>query len=210
MRRLTSWLSAFALGVVAAAASAQPFEAGKDYVVLETPVQTSGESVEVREFFSYGCPHCFTFVTPMHAWLDKRAPENVRYVRTPVVFNESWRPLAQAYHAAEVLDVVEQVHVPLFGAIHNERKRFRNLEELADFFASQGTDRAEFLRTAQSFAVDVRLRQSNQAMRAFRIDSTPSVGVAGKYMVNPRTAGSHERMIQIIEHLVRLESEAAG
>ncbi|RFA30159.1 hypothetical protein CAI21_08215 [Alkalilimnicola ehrlichii] len=182
------------------------FEAGRDYEVLPTPVETANDdSVEVREFFAYSCPHCFTFAGPMHDWAENQAPEEVEFIRTPVVFSDSWRPLAQAYHTAEALDMVEQTHIALFSAVHNERRRFRNANDLAPFFEDHGVDRETFFNTFNSFVVDMNVRRSEQVIRDFRITSTPSVAVAGKYIVNPSMVGSHERMLEVIDYLVRKE-----
>src|SRR5690606_14658543 len=113
-------------------------------------------------------------------WLRNEAPAEVRYVRTPVVFQQSWELLARTYYTAEVLDIADQVHLPLFTAIHDEKRRFRSLEDVAAFLATLGVDRERFMQVADSFAVATRLNQGQQAMRNFRISSTPSVVVAGK------------------------------
>src|SRR5437773_2580440 len=43
-----------------AASAAEPFQVGKDYYALPIPqpVET-GAKIELREFFWYGCPHCY-------------------------------------------------------------------------------------------------------------------------------------------------------
>ncbi len=209
MRTKLRILVGFALALVSGLAAAQ-FEAGTHYVVLEQPQRTvARDGVEVREFFSYMCPYCYTFAGPMHQWLRNEAPAEVRYVRTPVVFQQSWELLARTYYTAEVLDIADQVHLPLFTAIHDEKRRFRSLEDVAAFLATLGVDRERFMQVADSFAVATRLNQGQQAMRNFRISSTPSVVVAGKYLVTPRTAGSQERMVQVIDYLVRQEAAEA-
>lgn len=48
------------------------FVEGKDYTVVQNPgkVDVAGK-LEVREFFWYGCGHCFTLEPHMQAWLKK-------------------------------------------------------------------------------------------------------------------------------------------
>lgn len=206
MQRIATWIMALALLVGASAAFAQ---AGKGYEVLPTPQPTeSKDGVEVREFFSYACPHCANFRPLMHDWLEKSAPKEVRLVRTAVVFRDDWRPLAKAYYAAEVLGVLDKIHAPLFEAIHQKNQRFRNDGDLVDFFAAHGVPRDKAQGAFDSFAVDMKLRQGAQQLRGYRIESTPTVVVAGKYVVSPRTAGGHEGMIQTIDRLVRQELAA--
>lgn len=59
---------------------------GTHYKVLDNPgnVDEPGQ-VEVREFFSYICPHCFSLEPVIEDWLEDK-PEHVNYVRSPVTF----------------------------------------------------------------------------------------------------------------------------
>lgn len=205
MERLNKLVLGLMLFALAAVASAQQ----RGYEVLPTPQPTEvKEGVEVREFFSYACPHCFTFRPRMHDWLQQQAPKQAQLVRTPVVFRDDWKPLAKAYYAAEQLGVLDKIHVPLFEAMHVKNQRFKNDEDLVDFFAAQGVPRDKAAAAFKSFTVDMQLRKSAQSLRNYRIDSTPSVVVAGKYLVSPRTAGGQDRMIEVIDSLVRQELAA--
>ena len=205
MQRIASWFMAIALFAGMSTALAQ---SGSGYTVLPTPQPTGKSGVEVREFFSYACPHCATFYPRMHDWLQKSAPAEVDMVRTAVVFRDDWAPLAQAYYAAEALGAVDKIHGPLFQAIHVKNQRFSGKEDLIDFFVAQGIDREKAKAAFDSFAVDMKLRQGAQQLRSYRIESTPTVVVAGKYVVSPRSAGSHDQMIQVIDGLVKKELAA--
>lgn len=199
MRRFLPALLALLL---ASAPAAAQFTAGKDFEQLPAPQPTEAGAVEVREFFSYGCPHCFTFRPRMHDWLAKQPEGRVNFVRTPVVFNESWRPLAKAYYVAEAMGAVDKIHVPLFEAIHVKNQRFRGQDDLIEFFVAQGLERDQVKAMFGSFSVDARVRQAEQITRNFRIMSTPSVAVDGRYVVSPGKSGGHDRMIEVIDSLV--------
>ena len=116
-----------------------PFTEGKDYVLLSnpSPPATPGK-VEVIEFFSYTCPHCYNLEPAAREWL-KRKPDQVAFVRIAVSFSANWEPSARAYYAAEALGVLDKIHPRLFEAIHQNPRM--NLDELAAFFATQGVDR---------------------------------------------------------------------
>lgn len=202
MYRIARWACALLL-LVSFAAAAQ----GQGYTKLATPQPTVEGGVEVREFFSYGCPHCADFRPLMEAWLEQ-APEGVTLTRVAVVFNEGWRPLAQAYYAAESIGALDKIHEPLFDAIHEKNRRFKNNDELIDFFVEQGVPRDKAKAAFGSFRVDMQMRQGAQALRNYRIESTPTVVVAGKYAVTPRTAGSQQGMIEVIDRLVKQELAA--
>lgn len=202
MPRITRWAGAL-LMLVSVAVSAQ----GKGYTTLETPQSVAGSGVEVKEFFSYACPHCFSFHPLMESWL-KKAPEQVNYVPVPVVFSEAWKPYALAYHAAATLAVLDKIHDPLFNALHVEKRKLRTTDDLIGFFAEHGVDKEKAAAAFRSFPVDMAMRKSAQALRDYRIDSTPTVVVNGKYVVTPRTAGGQQQMVDVIDHLVRQELAA--
>src|SRR5438270_13500049 len=102
------WPFAFAQG-------ADPVE-GRDYKVLPEPqpVET-GNQIEVREFFWYGCPHCYALEPSLNAYV-KKLPSNVRFIRTPGVAG-GWRLHAQAYYTFETVRVSSQVQHAFFEAV---------------------------------------------------------------------------------------------
>lgn len=196
----------FLLGTVSV--SAQEFQAGEDYRVLDNPQRTqAGERIELREFFSYACPHCYSFM-PRVQDLMARMDDDVELVHNPVVFNSAWAPLARAYLTAEALDVVDQVHGAIFAAYHQERKRLRDEDEIAAVFTDQGVDEQAFRNAWNSFAVDTGMRRAERTAQNYGISSTPTMVVNGKYVVDVRMAGGQDNMIRIIEHLVERERQA--
>jgi thiol:disulfide interchange protein DsbA len=197
MRKIAHLL--LALSLLPALAVAAP-----GYEVLDTPQPTASEAVEVYEFFSYACPHCYQFRPLMEAW-SEQAPEGVTIARVPVIFNESWALLAKAYYVADVLGAVEQTHKPLFEALHAEGRRFNDEQDVVDFYAELGLSRDRVAGAFDSFAVDMKMRQAERIARDYRVMSTPTVAVAGRYRVSPRTAGSQEHMIEVIDRLVGQE-----
>lgn len=204
MQGFARWLAPLLFLLVSAAATAQ----SSGYTTLNPPVPTSAqEGVEVREFFSYACPACAAFEPHLSAWLQQ-APESIKLVRVPVVFNESWQPFAKAYYAAEALGVLEQIHQPLFAALHGKKRRLSSEKDLIKFFVEQGVPKEQAENAFNSFRVDMQLRQGTQAMRNYRVDSTPTVVIAGKYVVTPRNAGGYAEAVALIDRLVRQEIAA--
>ncbi len=82
-----------------------------------------------------------------------------------------------------------------------------SLKALADANGLDGEDFAK--RINASMLVDMKTRRAEQAVRSYGVRSTPTVVVAGKYLVSPRTARGHERMVQVIDYLVQQELEGA-
>lgn len=199
------------LGLVLATgvAVAQEFRAGEHYRVLDQPIATAeDEGVEVREFFSYGCPHCHDFEPLFAAWAE-RMGETVNVVHTPVTFNrEAWTLLARAYHAAEVLEITDSAHAAMFEAIHVRGRRFRDEDDVAAFLAEVADVDEQTVRGALgSFAVDSRLRRSERLGGDYGVRSTPMVAVAGRYVIDVRQAGGQQGMLEVAEYLVREKAQ---
>jgi len=82
------------------------------------------------------------------------------------------------------------------------------IEDAARFYQKQaGVPAAKFLDTAKSFGVDTQVRHDEDLMKAYAIDSTPTVIVNGKYRVTPQLAGGAQPMVDVVIFLVRKESQ---
>ncbi|CAG7857652.1 hypothetical protein MCAMS1_02557 [biofilm metagenome] len=175
------------------------------YEAVSPPQPTANPAkVEVIEFFWYGCPHCFSFEPSLKAWL-KTKPENVDFIRIPAVFNEQWGKHAKAYFTAEALGVVDKVHSDLFDGVQ-AKKPLETEDDLAKFFAEHGVKEADFRETYNSFMVDAKMRQAPEIAGKYGIDGVPAIIVNGKYKTTGSLAGSQEKMIDVINELIKKES----
>ena len=181
---------------------------GQHYQTLTPPVAVGrGSDVMVTEFFWYGCGHCYTFEPMLTAW-GKQLPEEVVLQPSPAVWNDPMRMHAKAYYIAEVLDVKETLHPVIFDAMHVQRKRLVSRLELRDLFEDNGVDPAQFDKAFDSFGVDSQVRQADARARSAKISGTPSLMVAGKYLIETRAAGSQTNMLEIARYLIDKELAA--
>ena len=82
------------------------YEAGVHYFELPTPIAVSGDGIEVTEYFSYGCNHCYQFEPILAAWV-KTLPEDVTFNRTPAMWNQGYTLLAQTYYTLLAMDLLD-------------------------------------------------------------------------------------------------------
>lgn len=188
-------------------ALAEKYEEGVHYerIVPAQPTSTVNK-VEVLEIFWYGCPHCFRFEPYVERWLRKK-PENAQFVRLPGVFRPSWEIGARAFYTAKLLGVFEKLHKPIFNAIHLQKRKLNTEEAMMEFFAEQGVDKKDFIKTYNSFAVGTRLRRAKTMTARYGIDGVPAVIVNGKYRVSNRMTGSNAETLKVINFLVEKESK---
>ena len=180
--------------------------AGYETLSPAQPTQNP-DKVEVIEFFWYGCPHCYSFEPLLEKWV-KTLPENVEFIRQPAAFNELWSKHAKAYYTAEALGVVDKVHADFFDAIQNKKEALDTEEALAKFFAAHGVSETQFHEAYNSFVVDAKMRQAPQMATRYGITGVPAIIINGKYKTNGKLAGSHEKMIEVMNDLIKQESAA--
>ena len=198
-------LSGLAATIMAFSAQvmAEEFVAGKDYTVLKKTSVLPKGSVEVREFFSYACPHCYILEPNIQGWL-KQKPQNVTFVRTPAAMNSVWEAGARMYYASELLGVRKYTHIPLFHAIQENGQYIFDPESGAQFFSKYGVPESKFKNAYNSFEVNTKVAESNKLAMQYQLTGVPAVVVNGKYMVH----GENSRVIQVVNYLVEKEKTA--
>lgn len=204
---IKSWLTALAmLLLVSSGAGAQmAFIEGNDYQAISPPVDTGQpDKVVVTELFWYGCPHCFRFEPFVERW-SSSLPQGVVFEQVPSSLNPRWTEHARAYYAFKMMGALDQLHRAFFDALHIERKKLTNADNIAEFVASRGLDEKAFRELYFSFPVETQLRKDSQKEKRYGHNGVPAVIVNGKYLVSASLAGSNERMIEIIDYLVNRE-----
>ncbi|MDM1762558.1 thiol:disulfide interchange protein DsbA/DsbL [Acinetobacter sp. 251-1] len=191
----TAMLMAFSANTMAA-----NFVAGKDYTVVQNlgKVEVPGK-IEVREFFWYGCPHCFKLEPHMQAWL-KKIPKDVNFIRTPASMNPLWEQGARAYFVSEALGVRKRTHLPLFHA-NGTGQQILQKDQFAKFFVKYGIPEAKFNSTYNSFAITAKIAQANKLAQQYQLSGVPAVVVNGKYVVQ----GEDGKVTQVVDYLINKE-----
>ncbi|MHB8346737.1 MAG: thiol:disulfide interchange protein DsbA/DsbL [Acidiferrobacterales bacterium] len=173
-----------------------------DYRVIPQQPVTTAPKIEVREFFWYGCPHCFHIEPILENWL-KTLPPDAEFVRTPAEFNPAWATAARAYYTFQALGITNKVHGAFFRAIHVDHKNMDNVNNVAAFLAKYGISKQRFLSTYNSFSVDADVRRTAAMEVPYGIDSVPTFVVDGRYVTNPAIAGGQRRCLRIVSYLIK-------
>ena len=200
-------VSASLFGVTAQAADV-PLEAGKTYYELSNPVSVAVPGkIEVVELFWYGCPHCYAFEPVVNPWAEK-LPSDVNFVRLPAMFGGPWDAHGQMFLTLEAMGVEHKVHAAVFNAIQKEGKRLTDKDEMADFLATQGVDKAKFLQTFDSFAIKGKIAKAKDLAKKYEISGVPTMIVDGKYRFDLGTAGGPEQALNVADQLIAKERAA--
>lgn len=164
---------------------------GTDFVRLgrPAPVESPASQVEVVEFFAYSCIHCFNFEPMFDEWLKKQ-PASVNVRRMPVAFSPAMQPMQRLYFTLESMKLVDRLHSKVFQAIHVDRQPLTTAAAITAWVEKQGgVDMARF-NAYFNGAAGGQASKATQLQDAYKVEGTPSLGVAGRYYVNgqgPRT-----------------------
>ena len=174
--------------------AAPAYKAGKEYLTVHPMAPTPADKIEVVEFFAYTCPHCLQFHPVFHEWAQK-APEDVSIRICPVAWQPKYLPFTDTYFALEALGLLDSLSMPFFESIIYQTRSYNfdsATRDIHDFMVEAGVDGAKWDATFNSFGVKNKSRNATMLWNAYQIDSTPMVGVGGKFTTGPHLAGSRQ------------------
>ncbi len=213
-KRLLLSIPLILLGPLACTAqeSAQSYAEGTHYSLIVPAVRTADPAkIEVVEFFSHGCSYCYNFEPILNQW-KKTLPDDVDFRGSPAVWSPGMELHAKAYYVAEVLGVLDTMHLALFQAMNVDRKRLSSEDEVAEVFAANGVSKEDFLKTLNSFGVSSQARQAASRARAAKVTGTPEMMVNGKYRISTRLEAvkGQSDMLKVASFLIQKERAAKG
>ncbi|KQZ68146.1 protein-disulfide isomerase [Rhodanobacter sp. Root561] len=198
---------------------------GKNYFRIDPAQPTSHPGkIEVTEVFSYGCPACNAF----HSTVDRIAkslPSDavMNYLAASFRPDENWPMYQRAFYTAQALGVVDKSHDAMYDAVWKSKElstynatssglkpheAWPTIEDAAKFYAKYGVDPKEFVAVANSFSVNTQMKRADDLMKAYGVESTPTMIVNGKYRFTAGDAGGYAQSIELTLWLV--SKEAAG
>jgi len=200
----------FALSITACA---EKYSEGKQYTKVN---QTVSAKAEVREYFSFYCPHCRSF-EPLIENVKKNLPEGVKFERNHVDFLRAASPKIQAMLTKSVA-VAEQLGMgdKLVGAVFNyiqiQRAVITSEKDIRNIFVLNGADGEKFDKLMKSFSVNSKAKSAKKHQDTMSkkgaLKSVPTIIVNGKYRINIQELDKNnfEQDYQnLIKHLLTLK-----
>ena len=165
--------------------------------MLDNPENISGDAIIVREFFWYGCPHCYSLDPHMEKWA-KTKDKDVAFFKTPAALNPVWEASARGFYAAQLLGYEDKTHSALFNAVQKEGKQLFDQSSLSKWYATKGVDQKKFNSLYNSFAVGTKIGRSQAGAKRYQLSGVPAVVVQGKYVVT----GEGATVPKVVDYLV--------
>lgn len=211
----TFFLSALVFAADGGASASGKFVAGKQYVEVTPPTGLTplpggaSNTVQVVEFFSYGCPHCAELEPVLQTWL-KNNGSKVNFHRIPVEWFRDWDNLAKAYYTAVQLKVVDKMNPALFEAVQSKKLNPGDTKAIAELFHEKANISPDvFTKTFESFSVNTMQTQGQQWAANYKIHGVPTLIVGERYLTDAGKVGSVQVLPEALDYLVALAKQSS-
>ncbi len=176
---------------------------GRDYrVVSPAKLTRDPKKIEVLEYFSWGCSHCYEFYPVLSDWA-KKTPKDVILVKSAVTVGiDQWIPLARAFYAFDYSGDIARLDELVFKAIHEQHVALSSDEKIAAWAERQGIDGKKFLAATNSMGVTSKWQQAEADSRSIPIEGTPTLVVDGKYVLLATGAKSYAEWMPLLDQLI--------
>jgi thiol:disulfide interchange protein DsbA len=200
-------LAAFPLVLMAIGAQAQAPtlpQLSRDYIRLDPPRPvSSGDRIEVIEFFYYGCPVCYELEPTLARW-SFNAPGSVSLRRVPALASDSWENFAKLFYTLENLGQLQRLHWPVYDNFHFDGVKLNEEPVMIDWVSHNGVDKQKFISLYRSPEIAAKLAAAREMTQNYDIKGVPSIVIDGKYVTSARLAGGTRELMKLVDQLVEL------
>ena len=206
-------VSVFALMLLPVFAFAANYTEGEHHTKVNEEITAKPE---VREFFSFYCPHCFQF-EPFMAKLKTSIPEDTKFVMNHVDFLRAASPkvqgmLTKAVVVAHQMGVEKKVIGAMFNYIHIQKAVFTSEKDIRNVFVLNGADGEKFDKLMKSFGMVSKAKAMKKQQNYFAskgaLKGVPAVIVNGKYRVDAQGLDRNnfeQDYINLVNYLLTLK-----
>ncbi len=196
------WL-ALAVAGVQAQVPALP-QLSRDYVRLDPPRPvTSGDKIEVIEFFYYGCPVCYELEPTLARWLFN-SPGSITLRRVPALSSDNWDNFAKLFYALEATGQLARLHWPVYDNFHFDGIKLNEEPVMINWVSHNGVDKEKFISAYRSPEIQAKVVAAREMTRDYDIKGVPSIVVDGKFVTSARMAGGTRELMQLVDRLVEM------
>jgi thiol:disulfide interchange protein DsbA len=183
-----------------------PLQKGYHYELIDPaqPTDTGGK-IEVIEFFSYGCPHCYHLEPSINPWV-KQLPKDVGFYRVPLSGGQ-WAATAKLFYTLDAMGVEDKLHSDVFAAIHGGDKSISSISDeaaIAAWAAKKGLDAKKFGDTYKSFAIQSKVMRAAQLAGSHHVSGVPAIVVDGRYLVLSNSISSYDELLTLAGQVIEM------
>ena len=182
-------VSLFVFLLIPLMAYSADYTEGKQYTRVN---DQASSKPEIREYFSFYCPHCFRF-EPFMEGVKKQLPEGVTFELNHVDFLRAASPqiqqlLSKGVVIAQQLGMEKEMTAAIFNYIQVQRAVISSEKDLRNIFVLNGADGEKFDKLMKSFSVNSKAKQMKKNQDYFvkkrALTGVPTIIVNGQYRIN--------------------------
>jgi thiol:disulfide interchange protein DsbA len=210
-RKIWAVIAVILFALAATGALAQPApQLGRDYIRLDPPRPvTSGDKIEVIEFFYYGCPVCYELEPPLARWYFN-SPGSIALRRVPALSSDNWDNFAKLFYALESTGQLGRLHWPVYDQFHFDGVKLNEEAVMFNWVSRNGVDKDKFITAYRSPEIQAKVAEARQMIQSYDIKGVPSIVVDGKYVTSARMTGGTRELMQALGQLVELARKERG
>ncbi|WP_455648260.1 thiol:disulfide interchange protein DsbA [Lonepinella koalarum] len=199
---LVSLIAAVTMAAASFNLQAAELKDGEQYITLSRP---HSEKTEVIEFFSFYCPHCYSFEIQYE--IPKKVKENIPADATFKQYHVNFlgaqsENLTRAWALAMALGAEDKVKKPLFDAA--QKNSLKSMNDIRQIFIDNGVTAEQFDGGINSFAVTALVKTQTNLAEQLDVRGVPDFYVNGKYRVNPEGLSRDDFVADYVETVKQL------
>lgn len=205
--RMQAGFATFALALAIASTSALA-QGSREVTLIDPPQPTPADgTIEVLEFFSYGCVFCANLEPPLEAW-KKQLPPDVKFRRVPSGFNLGGLDEISVFHTLEAMGQLDRLHRKLFDALHTERAMLGHKPTFLKWLEKNGVDPKQYEAVEKSFSVQTKVMRGRQLASQYKVTNTPTIVVGGRFALI-QTGGAANFLAAVDRTVAQLRAQSA-
>jgi thiol:disulfide interchange protein DsbA len=104
------------------------------------------------------------------------------------------------------MGIADKAHAALMDKLWKEKQLYKDMQQLGEFYSAYGVTAKEFVATAQSFAVDAKLRRDQSVAQEAGVRGTPTLIIADKYLISGNEAvPNYDVMLDVVDFVLAKE-----
>jgi thiol:disulfide interchange protein DsbA len=167
----------------AAYAESKPMVVGVYKEVPGKKFKFDGKKVEIIEFLSFYCGHCYKFEKSIPV-IKGNFPKKIIWKTIPVYWGKGSPKPGEAYMLAEQAGKGELMKKEIFHAIFVEGKNIGSIEVLETIGMEIGLG-FDFSLKLRSGEMSKKAEEAMKTMKMYGVDETPTIIIAGNLKVAP-------------------------
>ena len=191
-----------------------PIPVGTPYNEI-TP-QIPADKKTVRLLFSYECNHCRNYHNGIHAW-GKTLPKPIRFAATPIITDANNQSILHAVYGRLMAGMIApKALLPYDMLIYNRiqgdpynsapSSGAITLDDTLKILVQSGIPFKQidlFIKEGKTALIEKQLPFHAQVIRTYGLKETPSIAIAGKYLVTPdHTGGNPQQFVGLLNGIV--------